>query len=54
LAGHGWKNLLLVAQNHDHSAAVTPKAYAKRLAGATDKDVTKTSADLPLADWRNA
>jgi integrase len=43
------KNLLWVAQNHGHSAAVMLKAYAKWLAGSTDTDVAKISAAMEFA-----
>jgi hypothetical protein len=43
------KNLLWVAQNHGHSAAVILKAYAKWLTGSTDKDVAKIRTAMGLA-----
>ena len=54
------KNLLWVAQNHGHSAAVMLKAYAKWLTGSTDKYVAKIrtamglASNWPVADSKNA
>jgi len=54
------KNLLWVAQNHRHSAAVMLKTYAKWLTGSTEKDVEKIRAamgfatNLPLAAHHTA